>query len=114
MCDKIQGAYKQSKSIYDDVLTQNKWWSRLYIRLFWGVDDLAIAEKMACARITCLDYSEDMLAAARARIVQQGLIQASTLQGDVGQLPFADGAFDAVCSSDAFLSRGRTRGAILS
>jgi len=25
MQDKIKGAYKQSKNIYDDVLTQNKW-----------------------------------------------------------------------------------------
>ena len=44
MCNKIREAYRQSKNIYDDVLTQNKWWSRLYIKLFWsGVDDNDIA-----------------------------------------------------------------------
>ncbi|MDO4284494.1 MAG: class I SAM-dependent methyltransferase [Eubacteriales bacterium] len=45
--DKITASYRQSKSIYDDVLTQSRWWSRLYIRLFWGgVDDNVIAEKL--------------------------------------------------------------------
>ena len=45
--DKIKKSYKQSKNIYDDVLTQGKWWSRLYIKLFWsGVDDTEIAKKV--------------------------------------------------------------------
>jgi len=47
MGDKIKQSYKQSKNIYDDVLTQGKWWSRLYIKLFWsGVDDNEIARKI--------------------------------------------------------------------
>lgn len=47
MNDKIKASYKQSKNIYDDVLTQGKWWSRLYIRLFWGgVDDNEIAREV--------------------------------------------------------------------
>ncbi|MDO4344470.1 MAG: class I SAM-dependent methyltransferase [Eubacteriales bacterium] len=47
MDDKIKKSYKQSKNIYDDVLTQEKWWSRLYIRLFWsGVDDNAVAQEV--------------------------------------------------------------------
>ena len=41
---KIVDAYKLSKNVYDDVLTKNKWWSKLYIHFFWGgVDDLMIA-----------------------------------------------------------------------
>lgn len=45
--DKIKSSYKLTKNIYDDVLTQKKWWSRLYIKLFWqGVDDNKIAEKI--------------------------------------------------------------------
>lgn len=28
LSDKIRKSYKQSKNIYDDVLTQNKRWSR--------------------------------------------------------------------------------------
>lgn len=47
MSNKIRKSYKQSKNIYDDVLTQGKWWSRLYIRLFWsGVDDNAVAREL--------------------------------------------------------------------
>ncbi len=45
--DSITDSYKQSRNIYDDVLTQDKWWSKLYIRLFWsGVNDNEIAEKV--------------------------------------------------------------------
>jgi hypothetical protein len=45
--DKIKESYKSSKNIYDDVLTQDKWWSKLYIKLFWsGVDDKKIAKKI--------------------------------------------------------------------
>lgn len=47
MDDKIKRSYQQSKDIYDDVLTQSKWWSRLYIKLFWGgVDDNEIARRV--------------------------------------------------------------------
>ncbi|MBQ7925589.1 MAG: class I SAM-dependent methyltransferase [Lachnospiraceae bacterium] len=47
MTDKIKASYKKSKNIYDDTLTQDKWWSRLYIKLFWGgVDDNEIARKV--------------------------------------------------------------------
>ncbi len=34
MEDKIQNAYETSKNIYDDVLTQRNFFSRLYIKLF--------------------------------------------------------------------------------
>ena len=47
MSDKIKESYRQSKNIYDDVLTQSKWWSRLYIKFFWGgVDDNDIAKEV--------------------------------------------------------------------
>lgn len=40
MEDKIKDAYEASKNIYDDVLTQGNFFSRLYIKLFWsGTDD---------------------------------------------------------------------------
>lgn len=43
----IKSAYKSSKNIYDDTLTQNKWWSKLYISVFWGgVDDIEIASRI--------------------------------------------------------------------
>lgn len=132
MSDKIKSAYKQSKGIYDDVLTQSKWWSKLYIRFFWGVDDIEISEKLFAfipdgfsgmlldvpcgtmnltsekyaqlcrAKITCLDYSEDMLTGARMRIEQQNLSHVSAMQGDVGKLPFEPNSFDAVLSMNGF------------
>ena len=47
MADKIQSAYKDSKNIYDDVLTQGNFFSKLYIRFFWsGTDDNEIARKV--------------------------------------------------------------------
>ncbi|HWR29431.1 MAG TPA: class I SAM-dependent methyltransferase [Negativicutes bacterium] len=43
----IKAAYKFSKDIYDDTLTQSKWWSKLYISIFWGgVDDTKIAKRI--------------------------------------------------------------------
>lgn len=99
MADKIQNAYEASKNIYDDVLTQGNFFSRMYIKLFWsGTDDNAIARKVLSyipndfsgalldvpvgtavftqrkwtalknARITCLDYSTDMLEQAEKRL----------------------------------------------
>ena len=47
MSDKIKRSYKFSKSFYDDAITQNKWWSRLYFKLLWGgVDDNEIASRV--------------------------------------------------------------------
>ena len=47
MEDKIEKSYRFSKNFYDDALTQNKWWSRLYFKLVWGgVDDNEIARKL--------------------------------------------------------------------
>ncbi len=47
MSDKIQESYRQSRNIYDDVLTRSTWWSRLYMDIFWGgVDDNGIAREV--------------------------------------------------------------------
>ncbi len=133
MSDKLKSAYRQSKSIYDDVITHKSWWSKLYNRLFWnGVDDNAIAadllsnlpddfsgrlldvpagtavftyqkyQALQNAEITCLDYSEDMLAQAKARFEANQIAHVQTMQGDVGQLPFEDAAFDVVLSMNGF------------
>ncbi|CUH96601.1 hypothetical protein P22_2691 [Propionispora sp. 2/2-37] len=43
----IKKAYAISKNIYDDTLTQTKWWSKLYIWFFWsGINDIEIADKV--------------------------------------------------------------------
>ena len=47
MEDKIKDAYEASKNIYDDLLTQGNFFSRLYIKLFWsGTDDNEIARRV--------------------------------------------------------------------
>jgi Methylase involved in ubiquinone/menaquinone biosynthesis len=47
MSDKIKKSYKLSKLIYDDSITQSKWWSRLYFKLVWGgVDDSEITRRV--------------------------------------------------------------------
>ncbi len=47
MKDKIKESYKSSSKIYNDVMTQGSFWSKLYIKLFWqGVDDNEVAEKV--------------------------------------------------------------------
>lgn len=60
MADKIKESYRQFKNIYNDALTQSKWWSRLYIKLFWsGVDDNEIAKNV----LNCIpdDFSGKLL-----------------------------------------------------
>lgn len=131
MADKIQTAYRDSKDIYDDVLTQGSFFSRLYIKLFWsGTDDNEIARKVLAyipddfsgvlldvpvgtavftkekwrslsnATIICLDYSEDMIAQAKARVADCSHV--SCIQGDVGQLPLEDESCDIVLSMNGF------------
>ena len=133
MNDKITQSYKKSKDIYDDIITHSKWWSKLYIKLFWsGVDDNEIARELMKeipddfsgklldipvgtavftyrkyktlkdADITCVDYSEDMLERTRVRFRENEILHASVMQGDVGNLPFADETFDIVLSMNGF------------
>ena len=52
------------------------------------------------AQITCLDYSEDMIAQAKKRL--QECANVSCVQGDVGSLPMADNSFDIVLSMNGF------------
>ena len=58
--------------------------------------------EMPLCSITCLDYSEDMLAVARKRIARHSLSHVSTIQGDVGNLPFENNVFDIVLSMNGF------------
>jgi ubiquinone/menaquinone biosynthesis C-methylase UbiE len=57
---------------------------------------------MSCADIVCLDYSPDMMVKAQKHFAAAGLSDIKFTQGDVGALPFADGAFDAVLSMNGF------------
>ena len=128
---EVQESYKKGAGRYDDLLATQTWWAKLGCRMVWGFEDTAYASRllrwlpdtfdgklldvpvgtalftaekyarMKKARITCLDYSEDMLAKARRRFAEGGL-DIDCMQGDVGRLPFPDGHFDAVLSMNGF------------
>jgi ubiquinone/menaquinone biosynthesis C-methylase UbiE len=127
---QITSAYHASKSYYNTALEGKTFWSKIYMGFLWKVDDWVVINKLfAClsddfsgklldvpvgtglftatqyramknAQITALDYSPDMLEQARQRF--SGLENVTCVQGDVGKLPYADGAFDAVLSMNGF------------
>ncbi len=129
--DRIQGAYHDSKDIYDTVLTRGNIFSRAYMSFFWSdTDDNEVAErvlsyipddfdgtlldvpvgtavfteekwkKLSSAKITCIDYSEDMLDKARQRLGRSDHI--TLMQGDVSALPLSDKSCDIVVSMNGF------------
>ncbi|MBQ1492880.1 MAG: class I SAM-dependent methyltransferase [Blautia sp.] len=67
-----------------------------------GVLSIPVWKDLLEADITCLDYSEKMLDAAKERAKEMGVSHLHFLQGDVGALPFADETFAAVVSLNGF------------
>lgn len=67
-----------------------------------GVLTMPVYQGLPGADITCLDYSPDMMSAARARAERMGIGNVRFIQGDVGALPFDDGSFDVVLSLNGF------------
>ncbi len=67
-----------------------------------GVLTMPLYASLPKSEITCLDYSEDMMANARNRASAMGLSNVVFVQGDVGALPFADESFDLVLSFNGF------------
>ena len=63
-----------------------------------GVLTMPVYRTLPKAKITCLDYSPDMMERARRRAPEN----VSFVQGDVGQLPFDDESFDIVLSLNGF------------
>nr|WP_092075043.1 class I SAM-dependent methyltransferase [Dendrosporobacter quercicolus]NSL50009.1 class I SAM-dependent methyltransferase [Dendrosporobacter quercicolus DSM 1736]SDN28587.1 Methyltransferase domain-containing protein [Dendrosporobacter quercicolus] len=131
MSDKIITAYRKSKSIYDDVLTQRTWWSRLYSHLFWGgTDDRDIAARLLAyipadfsgslldvpagtAALTWEKYKALPAASITCLDYSEDMLEQAKkrlghvaniafLQGDVGHMPFKDEAFDTVLSMNGF------------
>lgn len=128
----VKNAYKESKNIYDDVLTATGFWSKLYNKIAWGMKDedyvsnllsflpndfsgklldvpvgtaVFTAEKyklLKHAEITALDYSMDMLEQAEKRFQKLGLDNVRCIQGDVANLPFENNSFDFVLSMNGF------------
>ena len=63
---------------------------------------MPIYRELPDADITCLDYSENMMASAREKAEALGLTNITFLQGDVGALPFEEESFDIVLSLNGF------------
>ena len=76
--------------------------SLLEVPVGTGVLTVPLYATLPDAQITCVDYSQDMMAAAQERAGERGLSNVSFTQGDVGALPFADGSFDIVMSLNGF------------
>ncbi len=67
-----------------------------------GVLTMPVYRDLPDADITCLDYSENMMASAQKKAAFLGLKNIAFLQGDVGALPFKDESFDIVLSLNGF------------
>ena len=131
MADKIQDAYESSKNIYDGVLTQGNFFSRMYIKLFWsGTDDNEIARKVlsyipddfsgklldvpvGTAVFTQRKWSSLKNAhitcldystdmLEQAKRRLDGKAHINFIQGDVGNMQMDDESFDIVLSMNGF------------
>ena len=67
-----------------------------------GILTMPLYQTLPRADITCLDYSPDMMGQAQEKADRLQLKNVTFRQGDVGALPFADGAFDIVLSLNGF------------
>ena len=67
-----------------------------------GILTMPLYQTLPPADITCLDYSSDMMGQAQEKAERLHLENVTFRQGDVGALPFADGAFDIVLSLNGF------------
>ena len=73
-----------------------------------GAQTLTLAEALPTARIIALDLVAEFLAELRARADVRGEVagRIETLQGDMADLPFAEGSFDLLWSEGAAYSMG--------
>ena len=124
MANRQSNSYQRMMEHYDDLLTGQKWWSRIYMRFIWNEDTNLLARKvldlipddfrgrlldvpvgtaiftaekyrrMKDAEIIGLDYSEEMIAIAALRKETEEIANLSLEQGDVGELPYANEIFD--------------------
>lgn len=67
-----------------------------------GVLTMPVYAVLPQADVTCLDYSPDMLNAAKEKAERMSLHNVRFEQGDVGALPFEDESFDIVLSLNGF------------
>ena len=67
-----------------------------------GVLTMPVYRELPKADVTCLDYSEAMMASAQQKARAAELQNVRFIQGDVGALPFEDEQFDIVLSLNGF------------
>ena len=67
-----------------------------------GVLSLPVYQKLDGAEIFCVDYSEKMLDAAKARTAELNLRGVKFFQSDVADLPFEENFLDALLSINGF------------
>lgn len=67
-----------------------------------GVLTMPVYRDLPQADITCMDYSADMMSAARKRAEAMGIDHVKFIQGDVGAIPFENESFDVVLSLNGF------------
>ena len=67
-----------------------------------GVLTMPVYAALPQAAVTCLDYSEGMMANAKKRAAAMSVSNVDFVQGDVGALPFSDESFDIVLSLNGF------------
>ena len=76
--------------------------SLLEVPVGTGVLTMPLYATLPQARITCLDYSADMMENAKKRAAAMKLSNVAFVQGDVGALPFENESFDLVLSLNGF------------
>ncbi len=131
MADRIQEAYRSSRTIYDDVLTQRSFLSKMYIKIFWGgTDDNEIARKVLSyipdefdGSILDVPVGTAVFTEKKWRSLKDSQITCldysidmleqaqrrledrnniSFVQADVSSLPMDDNSFDIVLSMNGF------------
>ena len=76
--------------------------SLLEVPVGTGVLTMPLYASLPEAKITCLDYSADMMENAKKRAAAMKLSNVAFVQGDVGALPFENESFDLVLSLNGF------------
>lgn len=129
---RIRKQYDKLSHGYDHLLDAPSWWAKLACKIVWGFPDTTYTERllswlpdgfrddlldvpvgtglftcgkylhMQDAKITCLDYSEGMLNAAKSRFSAAGIENITFRQGDVGSLLFENESFGIVLSMNGF------------
>ena len=104
--EQIKNAYKLTgghAGFYDGMMTYSTLPGKAICRpVGTGVLTMPVYRELPDADITCLDYSENMMASAQEKAKALGIRNINFLQGDVGALPFEDESFDIVLSLNGF------------